>query len=319
MAKYWRLASIFSLMAFVAAACGGGNAQPTPTQPPATQTPMATAEPTASPILSPVPTPTSIPTPTPKPTPVYSLSDFVVALSDLGLQVELSTGIRAVSLLVEGTHLTLNGFSYLEHGVEVFVYPDEATLIGDRAVGVPEYLEVWLREGGWEAATRSFSRANLLVVVISDDIGLTTTVEQVVAKLEAGPPSDGEPSATKAPAPPSRRYTVGDMVSALEGYGLYPDEERSRPAGFFSSTAGLNLWLSEFIGKRSRVQVFEYEDEATRLEETSFVTAAWMESLIHSDYIAPPYVFSRGNLLVIVFTFHGGLLAVVEEAVATLP
>ena len=44
-----------------------------------------------------------------------------------------------------------------------------------------------------------------------------------------------------------------------------------------------------------------------------------MESLIHSDYIAPPYVFSRGNLLVIVFTFHGGLLAVVEEAVATLP
>jgi hypothetical protein len=312
------LVATVSVLLLVAAACGGGNARPTLTQPAVTPTPIATAEPAASPTATPTPTAGAEPG-TPTPAPVYTLNDFVTILDDLALRVGLSTEIRAIPLLVEGTHLTLNGFSYLEHGVEVFVYPDSATLIADRAASIPEYLEVWLREGGWEAATRSFSRDNLLVVVISDNIGLTTTVEQAVAKLGAAPPSGAEPSATKTPAPPGRRYTIGDMVSALEGYGLYPDEERSRPTGFFSSTAGVNLWLSEFIGKRSLVQVFEYEDEATRLEETSFVTAAWMESLIHSDYIALPYVFSRGNLLVIVFTFHGGLLAVVEEAVATLP
>ncbi len=113
---------------------------------------------------------------------LYTLDDFLSALSDLGVRVESSQegGWPGDPFSVSGTHLTLHGFSYFEHGLTVFVYPDEAARIQDSSL--LDRCDLF-PTAELIAEAHLYERANLLVLLFSDDAGLVAAVEQAVATL----------------------------------------------------------------------------------------------------------------------------------------
>lgn len=317
------LAAVGLLAAVVGLGCGAsrtdGGGGATPLGPSAAPTATATATPAAT------PTPTAGADPrTPTPAPVHTLNDFVTALGDQGIRVAWFSELLCQPVpdfSVAGTHLTLSGFSYLEHGIQVFVYPDEMARIDDSSWLEEDLLRRYLALANWAAEPHLYARENLFILLISDDAIVITAVEEAVAMLDAVLPSDEIDDEKRTPAPSSRLYTLDDFVSALSDLDVPVESSSKSEAGarvlLNLSVDATDLTLSGFSRFSHDLKVFVYTDEATRIE-----ASAWLGDRCNlfpaAQLIAEAHLYERGNLLALIITNHKGLVAAVEQAVATL-
>lgn len=130
-------------------------------------------------------------------------------------------------------------------------------------------------------------------------------------------PSEGNNGNTRTAAG-AGLYTLDEFVSALGDYGLRVEalDAVRQP---FLSIMGAHLRLTGVNYLKHGLGVYVYPDEATRIEDSSWLGDDLYQSLPLIEWIATPHLYARGNLLVFLVSDDGGLVAAVAEAVATLP
>jgi len=113
-------------------------------------------------------------------------------------------------------------------------------------------------------------------------------------------------------------YTQADFVSVLKNQGLDVEgfSEVNQP---FLSRTGSALNLRGYDQFKHALNVFVYPDAPSRIEDSSWLGDDLSRSLPLIDWIAPPYVYARGNLLVILVTSDDQLVTSVRAAMAALP
>ncbi len=150
---------------------------PTATRPP---TPSATATPL--PAATELPAAAASPIVVPTVVEVYGLADLIGDLVAAGARVAPAPGrIVKPYLSANGVILNVDG-----QPLQVFEYPDEATLAGDVAGLAPDASSIDGTALSWPSPPRFWRRGAVLVLALTDDSVLVERLSQALGAPFAG-------------------------------------------------------------------------------------------------------------------------------------